>query len=171
MVHIYHGDGKGKTTAAMGQALRALGPGWHVGVVQFLKDGSSGEVRMLASLPRTSVVACSTDGKFTFQMTSDELAAMRTRQEEALARARAQAEAGEFDLLVLDEVLDAVNTDTLAASSVEDAVHACKPSCELVLTGRDPAPALLELADYVTEMRCEKHPYQQGVAAREGVEW
>lgn len=171
MVHIYHGDGKGKTTAAMGQALRALGHGWRVGVVQFLKDGSSGEVRMLASLPRTSVVACSTDGKFTFQMTSDELAAMRTRQEEALARARAKAEAGEFDLLVLDEVLDAVNTGTLAANSLEDAVRACKPRCELVLTGRDPAPALLELADYVTEMRCEKHPYQQGVAAREGVEW
>lgn len=171
MIHIYHGDGKGKTTAAMGLALRALGHGWRVCAVQFLKDGASGEARMLASLPGVTVIACPTGGKFTFQMTAEELAAARERQEEALARARGLVEAGACDLLVLDEVLDAVNTGTLAEASLMDTVRACGEHAELVLTGRGPSPDLVDLADYVTEMRCEKHPYQQGIVAREGVEW
>lgn len=171
MIHIYHGDGKGKTTAAMGLALRALGHGWRVCVVQFLKDGTSGEVRMLATLPGSTVIACPTGGRFTFQMTAAELAAARERQEAALARARVLFESGACDLLVLDEVLDAVGTGTLAEASLLDAARACDGQVELVLTGRGPSPELVELADYVTEMRCEKHPYQQGVTAREGVEW
>lgn len=174
MVHIYHGDGKGKTTAAMGLALRAAGHGWRVRVAQFLKDGSSGEVRELAKLPGVEVDACPAAvlaGKFTFQMTPDELARVRSAQDGMLARAAAELADGTRDLVVLDEALDAASTGTLDAAALLELARAHGERAEIVLTGRDPAPELIDLADYVTEMRAVKHPYGRGVAAREGVEW
>lgn len=174
MVHIYHGDGKGKTTAAMGLALRAAGHDWRVRVTQFLKDGSSGEVRELAKLPGVEVDACPAAvlaGKFTFQMTPDELARVRSAQDGMLARSAAELADGACDLVVLDEALDAASTGTLDAAALLELARAHGERAEIVLTGRDPAPELIDLADYVTEMRAVKHPYGHGVAAREGVEW
>lgn len=171
MVHIYHGDGKGKTTAAMGLALRALGHGQRVAVVQFLKDGTSGELAALANLSGATVLAPRSAGKFTFQMTAEELNALKAEQEGLLAQARGLVEAKACDLLVLDEVLDALSTGTLDAAVLMDLLHGFDERAEMVLTGRNPSAELLALADYVTEMRCEKHPYQRGVAARVGVEF
>ena len=145
MLHLYWGNGKGKTTAAMGLALRALGHGRRVVIVQFLKDGTSGEIAPLRTAGAT-VYACP-NAKFTWLMDENDKAQARAVSADALEKALAQP----FDLLVLDE--------------------ACKDGREVVVTGRDPAPWLQDAADYSTEMQMHKHPYTQGIAAREGVEY
>ena len=165
MLHLYWGNGKGKTTAAMGLALRALGHGRRVVVVQFLKDGTSGEIAPLRAAGAT-VYACP-NAKFTWLMDEADKAQAR----EASARALSQALAEPFDLLVLDEACAALKSSILDESLLRQAVALAKDGREVVVTGRDPAPWLQEAADYSTEMQMHKHPYTEGVAAREGVEY
>ena len=165
MLHLYWGNGKGKTTAAMGLALRALGHGQRVVIVQFLKDGTSGEIAPLRAAG-AAVYACP-NAKFTWLMDEADKAAAR----EASARALGQALAEPFDLLVLDEACAALKSSILDEALLRRAVAFAKNGREVVLTGRDPAPWLQEAADYSTEMRAHKHPYADGVAAREGVEY
>ena len=165
MLHLYWGNGKGKTTAAMGLALRALGHGRRVVIVQLLKDGTSGEIAPLRAAG-AAVYACP-NAKFTWLMDEADKAAAR----EASARALGQALAEPFDLLVLDEACAALKSGILDEALLRRAVTFAKNGREVVLTGRDPAPWLQEAADYSTEMRAHKHPYADGVAAREGVEY
>ncbi len=165
MLHLYWGNGKGKTTAAMGLALRALGHGRRVVIVQFLKDGTSGEIAPLRAAG-AAVYACP-NAKFTWLMDEADKAAAR----EASARALGQALAEPFDLLVLDEACAALKSSILDEALLRRAVAFAKNGREVVLTGRDPAPWLQDAADYSTEMRAHKHPYADGVAAREGVEY
>ena len=159
MIHVYHGDGKGKTTAAMGLALRMLAAGRRVVVVQFLKDGESGEVRLLAEHFGVPVFAGKASDKFTWSMTSEELAATRELHDGNLASALVELEGAQEGLLVLDEAL------------VDRALDMSARGVEVALTGRAPSRKIVEKADYITEMRCEKHPYAQGIGAREGVEY
>ena len=165
MLHLYWGNGKGKTTAAMGLALRALGHGRRVVIVQFLKDGTSGEIAPLRAAG-AAAYACP-NAKFTWLMDEADKAAAR----EASARALGQALAEPFDLLVLDEACAALKSGILDEALLRRAVAFAKNGREVVLTGRDPAPWLQDAADYSTEMRAHKHPYADGVAAREGVEY
>ena len=173
MLHVYHGNGKGKTTAAMGLALRFRGHDLPVLVVQFLKDGTSGEVRELATLG-CELLHDEPPVTFTFRMTVEQRAASRARHDENLARARAFARANPGGLLVLDEALDALGADLVDEALLREVTLACAGdagACECVLTGRNPAPWLLAAADYVTEMRACRHPYERGVGARRGVEY
>lgn len=165
MLHLYWGNGKGKTTAAMGLALRALGHGRRVVIVQFLKDGTSGEIAPLRAAG-AAVYACP-NAKFTWLMDEADKAAAR----EASARALGRALAEPFDLLVLDEACAALKSSILDEALLRRAVAFAKNGREVVLTGRDPAPWLQDAADYSTEMRAHRHPYADGVAAREGVEY
>ena len=165
MLHIYYGDGKGKTTAAMGLALRALGHGRRVVIVQFLKDGSSGEIALLRRCG-ADVHACP-NAKFTWLMTADEKAEAREHNNAALRTALTAP----FDLLVLDEACAACRTGLVDESLLQQAAALAGQGREVVFTGRNPAAWMLEQADYATEMRAEKHPYSKGVAAREGVEF
>lgn len=171
LVHIYHGDGKGKTSAAMGLALRALGNGWRVGILQFLKGGPSGEITALQTMPGVTILRGRQGTKFSFQMTAEEKQEARALHEEHLEQIARQAAAGDFDLLVLDEALGAIGAGLLSQEGVLRFVRQKPEALELVLTGRDPGDTLLQLADYVTEMRMQKHPYEQGVQARKGVEF
>lgn len=157
MIHVYHGDGKGKTTAAMGLALRMLAAGRRVVVVQFLKDGESGEARLLAEHFGVPVFAGKVSEKFTWSMTSEELAATCELHDGNLASALAELEGAQEGLV--DEAL------------VDRALEMSARGVEVALTGRAPSRKIVEKADYITEMRCEKHPYAQGIGAREGVEY
>lgn len=176
MVHLYYGDGKGKTTAAFGLALRALGAGWRVCVVQFLKDGSSGEVGPLRSLG-AAVLADEPPVKFTFQMDAAEKATARAEHDANLTRALALLDGAPDDapgrLLVLDEALDALGADLLDEALVRKALTwaAASETHELVVTGHAVPGFVLDAADYVTRMQAERHPYGRGVAARRGVEY
>lgn len=166
LLHLYCGDGKGKTSAAMGLALRALGRGKNVTVVQFLKDGRSGELGPLQTLG-AAVFSGAAGGKFSWQMTDDEKARARLVQ---TADLKAALEL-ESDLVVLDEACAAWQLDLVDRDLLQKAVLGRPEGCEMVLTGRDPAPWMRNAADYVTEMRCARHPYERGVPAREGVEY
>ena len=179
MLHAYWGDGKGKTCAAMGLVVRAAAAGWRVVVVQFLKDGSSSEISLLKGLP--GVEAVLSDGalaKFTFRMSDEEKAASRVLHDDNLRRAfelvSVPAEgtaACEDSLLVLDEALDALSKGLVDEALVDRALDMSARGVEVALTGRAPSRKIVEKADYITEMRCEKHPYEQGICAREGVEY
>ena len=168
MIHLYCGDGKGKTTAAMGLALRMAGRGKPVVIAQFLKGADSGERYALSLLPKLTLLPAPEQIKFSFQLTQAEREAERRRYLDLLDQAEAAAREEACGLLVLDEVCAAVNTGLLPL----ERVLACldRVSCEVVLTGRDPAPELWERADYITEMEKLRHPYDRGIAARPGVE-
>ncbi len=166
LVHLYYGEGKGKTTAAMGLALRALGHGQRVCIVQFAKDGASGEVEPLRRLGAT-VCAGKEDPRFASQLSDEERDELRMRQDALLRQLATEA----WDLVILDEACFAVRAGLVDEDLLMGMVRNRLAGTELVLTGRDPALWMLELADYATEMRCVRHPYEHGICAREGVEW
>ena len=197
MIHLYYGDGKGKTTAAFGLALRALSAGKHVCIVQFLKDGSSGEARALKSLPHVELLSDGLLAKFTFLMNEDERRVSLDLHNKNLKQAVDLVNSGGDWLLVLDEALDAVSVGLLDIPAFKTAVElGNNQNTEVVVTGHkasvpdaeqkepvDHKPSdepldylglfawLTESAHYITCFSCEKHPYQQGVSAREGIEF
>ena len=166
LLHLYYGDGKGKTTAAMGLALRALGSGKKVVIVQFLKGGKSGEIPLLEQLGAT-VYRGKAGQKFVFQMTPEEKAATRELQNQNLAASMAQP----ADLLILDEAGSAEELDMVDVDLLKKAVLERPAGCECVLTAHTPPQWMLDAADYSTELRAVKHPYTRGIAARAGVEY
>lgn len=166
LIHLYHGDGKGKTTAAMGLAVRALGCGRRVVIVQFLKGGATGELEPLQTLGATFYRG-KAGQKFVFQMNEEEKAATRALQTENLRRALADP----ADLLILDEACAACRLGLVDETVLKKAVLQKPAQREVVLTGREPADWMLAAADYCTEMQCRRHPYEKGIAAREGVEY
>ena len=166
LMHLYYGDGKGKTTAAMGLAVRALGAGLRVNVVQVLKNGQSSELTCLETLG-ARLWKGQAGTKFVSAMTDEEKTQVRDFQNECLARALEVP----CDLLVLDEACAAWRLGMVDDLLLQKAVLGRPEGTEVVLTGRDPAPWMKLKADYITEMRCEKHPYEQGISARKGIEY
>lgn len=170
-IHIYCGDGKGKSTAAMGLALRAAGSGKKVLVTQFLKDGSSSELNILRELPNVQVLTCPRQFGFFWNMTEEQKAEAKSAYEELFEKAvQIATEEGVF-LLVMDELIVAYNHGLLDRERVLSFLREKPEGLEVVLTGRDPAPELVELADYMSEIRKKKHPFDKGVSARRGIEW
>ena len=165
LLHLYWGDGKGKTTAAMGLALRALGSGKRVVIVQFLKGGNSGEIPLLAQLG-AEIYRGKAGQKFVFQMNDAEKAATQALQDRNLTGAMAQEE----DLLVLDEAGSAWELDMVDKDLLRRAVLQRPAGQECVLTAHAAPQWMLDAADYVTEMKRIRHPYQKGIAARKGGE-
>ena len=166
LLHLYWGDGKGKTTAAMGLALRALGSGKRVVIVQFLKGGKSGEIPLLEQLG-ARVYRGKAGQKFVFQMNDAEKAATRVLQNENLRAAMAQP----ADLLLLDEAGSAWELDMVDKALLQKAVLERPAEQECVLTAHAAPQWMLDAADYSTEMKCCRHPYQKGIKARKGIEY
>ncbi len=169
MVQVYTGEGKGKTSAAFGLALRALGRGLQVYVVQFIKGGFDyGElhaVRQLANLELTAFGR----GKFITEKPPPEEDVKLAR--DALKLAEAIVAEGEYDVVILDEINVALSLKLIEVDDVVKLVK-CKPHhVELVLTGRGAPPEIVEIADLVTEMKEVKHPFAKGVPPRKGIEY
>lgn len=171
LVHLYYGDGKGKTTAALGLALRALGCGRRVVLVQFLKNTPCGELAALARHDGMTVLRGKAGAHFTFAMTAAERAQTKAIHEGNLAQALTLVRAGVCDLLILDEVTDALQAGLLDEALLREAVLKKPDGLELVMTGHHATGWLVQAADYVTEMKKCKHPFDRGVPAREGVEF
>lgn len=169
MIHIYCGDGKGKTTAAMGLALRMAGTGKNVLIGQFFKDGSSGEIKALKTIPGVEVLNCGTVPGRYVHMT--DIQKEQARKDYTAYLLTLLERGRNADLLVLDEVVSALNRGIVPMEPVTVFLRDFGQKLEIVLTGRNPAPELVELADYVTEMRKEKHPFDKGVRARKGIEF
>lgn len=168
LCHIYTGDGKGKTTAAVGLAVRAAGSGLKVFFVQFLKGRPTGEIRPLELL---GIETVRSEGvvKFIPEMTPEEKAACVKAQQGCWEAAREAA--GSCDLLILDEVIAAATMGMITIGELCEFIINRPEGLELVLTGRDAPPELLELADYITEMHAVRHPFENGADARRGIEY
>ncbi len=169
-VHIYTGDGKGKTTAALGLALRAAGWGLPVQVIQFLKGRPTGELMSLARL-QIPVRRNSRDYGFFSNLGPAERAAMTAEHNGHLRAALALLEEGQTGLLVLDEFIGAYNLGAVDPTLAERLLRGAPYRAELALTGRGAPAWMLERADYVTEMTKQKHPFARGVTARRGIEY
>ena len=169
LIHLYCGDGKGKTSAAVGLAVRASGAGKQVVFTQFFKDGSSSEIKSLDSLPGIRTIHAQTVKGFYHAMTPEQR--MQAREDYTALFRQVTAAAKEADLLILDEIVSACNRGVVPETLVTDFLRSKPQQLEVVLTGREPSPALMELADYITEMRKLRHPYDRGVAARKGIEF
>lgn len=170
LIHIYCGDGKGKTTAAMGLAVRCAGHGNHVLIVQFLKSRKTGELTSLALLPTIEVMRGKETKKFTFQMNDAEKEEVRREHMELFAKVKQKCATEKIDLLIFDEIIGACNTGVFDKAALVDFLKTKPEDLEVVLTGRNPAPELVELADYVSEICMRKHPYTRGIPARTGIE-
>jgi cob(I)alamin adenosyltransferase len=164
---VYTGDGKGKTTAALGLALRAAGAGLKVFMVQFIKNGDFSELKALRHLAGQIKVEQFGRGRFNRrQPDAEDMAAARL----GFTRIQAVLAAGEHAVVILDEANVAVGCGLLSVADLLE-LMACKPAhVELVITGRGADPRVLAKADLVTEMKAVKHYYQNGVAARVGIE-
>lgn len=168
LIHLYCGDGKGKTTAAVGLAVRMAGAGKQVVFSQFFKDGSSSEIRALQKLG-VRVMNCETVSGWFSRMTPEEKNKVRedySRFLEEVFEAAKQA-----DLLVLDEVIFACGNNTIRESRLTELLKDRPEGLEVVLTGRNPSESLVDTADYVTQMAKQKHPYDKGISARHGIEF
>ena len=170
LIHIYTGDGKGKTTAALGLILRASGRGLHVVLGQFLKGRETGELHTLSMLPGVKVFRGKPLTKFSFQMNDQEKAEVLQSHNEFIQELASYCRKEETDLLVLDEVIGACGTHLLDESLLIDFLKHKPEHLEVVMTGRNPSPELLELADYVSEICKRKHPFDKGIPASEGIE-
>ncbi|MDM7924548.1 MAG: cob(I)yrinic acid a,c-diamide adenosyltransferase [bacterium] len=167
-VQIYTGDGKGKTTAALGLAMRALGRGWRVLLIQFLKPpGGSGETGACLRLPGFESMQF---GGRAFVRSEPPDPADRERAERGLQAAEQRMGEG-WDMIILDEILQAVSLGLIGEENVLGLMRNRPDSVELVLTGRGATEALIAEADLVTEMVAVKHPYAKGMPARPGIEY
>lgn len=169
MVHIYYGYGKGKTTAAMGLALRAVGQGLRVTIAQFLKDGKSGEIEPLKKLGAN--IICDTQPiPFTWQMSEEEKVEINKRMQNVFEKAMQSTE--QSDLIILDEILCVMQLGIVSSDEIVKFLQSTKK--EVVLTGsvseKDIA-TLVDFADYVSEIKKCKHPYDKGMLARVGIEY
>ena len=170
LIHIYCGDGKGKTTAAIGLAVRAAGRGMPVLIAQFLKGRESGELHALAKIPEITLLRGKAGDKFTFQMDERELQQTYDENSKLLLSVVEAARAGKCKLLILDEIMGSLATETVDADLLRSLVEQKPAGLELVLTGRNPPDWLVEAADYVSEIKKQKHPFDRGIPAREGIE-
>jgi len=166
--HVYTGDGKGKTTASFGLALRAVGNELTVLVIQFMKGPEmTGERRATRHLPGMEVRPMGRDGLL---HPGDIMERDRTLATEALESVVSEMTEGRWDMLILDELNTACALGLVPVERVLQLMDLKPDGMELVLTGRGAAKAVMEKADLVTEMREVKHYYHQGVQAREGIE-
>jgi cob(I)alamin adenosyltransferase len=169
MIHIYCGDGKGKTTAALGLICRHVGTGGTAVLAQFLKSLPTGE---LATLEKLGIPVYRNELPHGFfpNMSEEMKKSVREMHDSTLAEVTRRARANSCSLLVLDELCAALSLELIDREAVLSLLDS-HGEAELVITGRDPDPALLARADYVTEMKLVKHPYEKGVGARKGVEY
>ena len=192
LVHVITGDGSGKTRSALGLALRAMGHGLRVYMVQFMKLGYTGEILHLIQLSEKMETVPFEIQPFSVKCKNDKDHQRLIRlglfegycrdcfapnpfdsekAEEAFETAKRAAESGRFDIVVMDEINVVVSKGLLPVQKVLSLIQSKAPNCELVLTGRDAPPELVEAADYVSEVRKVKHPYDKKIYARKGIEF
>ena len=176
LVHIYTGKGKGKTTAAFGLGMRAAGAGLKVCIFQFLKSKrlTSGEVESAKRLsPKLKVVRFNQTHPIFLPSKDrqDSIQSLKSSITIALKEVEKALSSGRYDLVILDEVINAVSEKYLSMKALKELIDSRPEEIEMVLTGRNAPRELVRMADYVTEMKEVKHPYKRGIKARKGIEW
>lgn len=165
MLHIYYGDGKGKTTSTVGLAIRMVGAGKKVQFIQFLKDGNSSENKILAQL---GVTVCTLDMGIRFVNVHDQDCMKKAKEvQQKLFNMMDDA----YDCIILDEILDALLLYMLNEDEVYRKINHLKNNCEVCMTGRKASQKFVAMSDYYIKIEKKKHPYDQGIQARKGIEF
>lgn len=169
LVHVYTGNGKGKTTAALGLAVRATGHGFNVVMIQFMKGKINyGELETARILPNFEIKQF---GRPEFVSKENPDPEDIKLAQEGLEYAREVIFSQEYDMVILDEICVAMDFKLISADEVVTLIEKRPETVELVLTGRNCPPQIVKIADYVTEMLEIKHPYTRGIQARKGIGW
>ena len=166
-VHVYTGNGKGKTTSALGLAIRAVGNGMKVYIAQFMKGDKYSEIESLNKIEKIEVE------QFGWKncIRREDINSSHIKSTmEGFSKCRQKALSGEFDIIILDEIIVTVWFGLLEEELLIDFIKDIPKNCELILTGRYASKKIIEIADLVTEMKCIKHYYEEGVLSRKGIE-
>jgi ATP:corrinoid adenosyltransferase len=171
LIHVYCGNGKGKTTAATGLALRMAGSGRKVLIVRFLKSDNSAELKSISKIKDIEIMPVTRTFGFYNKMSEAQRREAKFYYEQLLTRVIEDVNKKEYGLLFLDEISVACRYKLVDIDKLVEFLSIKPKELEVVITGRNPAEKLLKLADYVTEMKAIKHPYEKGIMARRGVEY
>lgn len=167
-VHLYCGDGKGKTTCSMGLLVRAAGSGKKILLHQFMKNNSSSERKIISGIPNVTILPGDEKVVFTFRMTKEEKDAKKAENDAIIDKISSMMK--DYDMVILDEVLYAIKNGVLSEDVVLKMLDNRPKNVEIVLSGRDPSESMIERADYVSEIKKIKHPFDQGIKSRIGIE-
>jgi len=171
-IQVYTGDGKGKTTAAVGLAVRAAGDGLKVIMVQFLKGGSTGELNSAKLLNPNFIIKRFEKPKgFFWTLNQDEKLELKKEIGEAYEFCMSILKDQGCDILILDEVMGALSNKLISHEQIEELISLKPDNMELVLTGRNAPQNIIDKADLVTEMKQVKHYFEKGISSREGIEY
>lgn len=170
LIHIYTGNGKGKTTCCVGLTVRCAGFGGKVLFTQFLKDNKSSELNILKELENVHVLLCDTPLGFTFKMNDEQKSEVRKICDAHFKKVTEAAIAENVDLLVMDEMMATYNHGFIDKEAVVNFLKNKPETMEVVMTGRDAPDELIALANYVSRIDKVKHPYDEGIHARKGIE-
>lgn len=170
LIIIHTGNGKGKTTAALGLAMRAWGNGLRILILQFIKGGwKYGELKTMEQLaPRLKVKQC---GEGFTQRNEEDKEKHKVAAQQALKEAEIEICSERWEMIILDEINYTVKFNLIEESAVLHLLEIKPENLHLVLTGRDASPSIIQKADLVTEMKEVKHPYKKGIKAQKGIEF
>lgn len=172
LVQIYTGSGKGKTTAALGQAFRAAGSGLKVYMVQFLKSDNTGELKSVEKLyPEFQIFRFEKPRGFFWTLNDSQKAELKEEIIKAFDFCKNALNSRDCDMLIMDEIMGVLHNNLLTISEVISFIKAKPEEVEVIMTGRNAPEELIEAADLVTEMKEIKHYYKAGVPARKGIEF
>jgi len=171
LLHIYCGAGKGKTTAATGLAVRAAGSSMRVLFARFLKNEFSGELKILDQIPEIEVLHLEKSYGFFKTLSEKEQEEVREMYGRLWNSIQRKISTGDYDMLVIDEFMAAYRYGLIPNEEAVQFLKDRPDNLEVVLTGRDPSDELLELADYISEIKMVRHPFEKGIRARKGIEY
>lgn len=170
-IQLYFGDGKGKTCAALGRAIRWLGGGGKLCFVQFLKDGKSNEINIISSLPNVTLLFEKENFGFTWLMTEEKKQRAARAYLSLLDKAVKWAAENPGGMLVLDELGSLIEAGLADEEYIIDKIRGIKGRAEIVITAHNPGQGLIDLSDYASQIKKIKHPYDEGLPRRKGVEF
>lgn len=171
LIHIYCGDGKGKTTAATGLAIRGAGHLMKVIFVQFMKDGTSNELKILNDIDNIDVLVCKKHLGFSWNMDDETKKTAAQEYTKLFDTAVNEALEKDADMVIFDEIMSAISCGFVTEEKVLKFLNEKPEKLEIVMTGRNPSEVLMNKADYISEIKKIKHPFDNGVESRVGIEY
>lgn len=171
IIELYIGDGKGKTSAAIGTAIRAAGHGYKVIIFQFLKGRESGEQNLLKKIDNIDFIRCNNSKKFMIEMNSLEKETLKKEVNKYLKMIKKETIANNYDIIIADEILGCLENQLIDENELLDIMNSKSENIEIIFTGRNATKKIIEKSDLVTEMKKIKHPYDKGIIGREGIEY
>lgn len=170
LIHLYFGDGKGKTTTGMGLTVRAVGYGYRVLLYQFMKDNRTSERKILEKIDNITIIDGLEQEKFSFRMTEEEKDGRRGFYAEQFKKVVKLADTEGYDVLFMDEIIYTIRAGLLDEDMVLEFLKNKPAELEVILTGNGPSERMIEAVDYASEVRKVKHPFDRGIKSRLGIE-